>query len=278
LARKRGKQSRVGGSRKWETKVPELVGVKSENTIHVVTIDNPPVNAFHPDVGEALLDAFADIARAPVRVRAVILTGAGKFFMAGGDIRHFRGLDGVTSAQYARRIQIVQEIIAHFHCPVIAAVNGSALGGGCELMMACDIRIASQDALFGQPEVSLGIIPGAGGTQNLPRLVSTGMAKRLLFTGEQISAAEALRIGLIDEITPAGRVQDRAMEMAVQIAANAPLAVSAAKKAVNLGLELGVAEALRLEAELMGGLFETEDVREGVAAFLEKRQPRFRGC
>lgn len=254
-----------------------LVRVRTEGDIHVVTIDNPPVNAFHPDVGEELLAAFDGIAARRHAARAVIVTGAGRYFMAGGDIRHFQTLNAISAARYARRIQIIQEIIAHFHCPVIAAVNGAALGGGCELMMACDIRIAADDALFGQPEVSLGIIPGAGGTQNLPRLVPTGIAKRLLFTGDRINAQEALRIGLVDEVVSAGDLLPHALALAGRIARNAPLAVSAAKQAVNLGLELGLSEALRLETSLFAKLFHTADVPEGVAAFLAKREPRFEG-
>lgn len=253
--------------------------VKTEvnDAIAVVTIDNPPVNAFHPDVGEQLIAAFDDLARLNPRVRAVVITGAGKFFMAGGDIKFFQTLDYVSAPRYARRIQIIQEVVLNFHCPVIAAVNGSALGGGCELMMACDIRIASEDALFGQPEVALGIIPGAGGTQNLPRLVPVGVAKRLLFTADRIPAAEALSIGLVDAVVPTDQVLDHALAMAGRIARNAPLAVAAAKKAVNIGLELGLSEALRLETELFAELFHSSDVKEGVSAFVEKRKANFEG-
>jgi enoyl-CoA hydratase len=257
--------------------VSGLVTVRAEGQVRIVTIDNPPVNAFHPDVAEALLAAFDAIAAVTPAPRAVILTGAGRFFMAGGEIRHFQTLDAVSAERYARRIQIIQEVIFHFPCPVIAAVNGSALGGGCELMMACDIRIAAADALFGQPEVSLGIIPGAGGTQNLPRLVPIGTAKRLLFTGDRIPADEALRIGLVDELVPAAEVMPHAMALAARIADNAPLAVRAAKQAVNLGLELGLSEALRLETSLFANLFRSTDVAEGVAAFLAKRPPEFQG-
>jgi enoyl-CoA hydratase len=257
--------------------VGELVKVCVEGDVRVVTISNPPVNAFHPDVAEALLAAMDGIAASELPARAVILTGEGRYFMAGGDIRHFQTLNAISAERYARRIQIIQEAITNFPCPVIAAVNGAALGGGCELMMACDIRIAADDALFGQPEVALGIIPGAGGTQNLARLVPIGVAKRLLFTGDRIPAAEALRIGLVDEIVPAGELLPHARALAGRIAANAPLAVRAAKQAVNLGVELGLAEALQLEARLFASLFHSTDVAEGVAAFLEKRKPQFKG-
>jgi len=248
-----------------------------EGHIAVVTFDNPPVNAFHPAVAEQLVEVFDQLGRTEPPCRAIILTGAGRFFMAGGDIRHFQTLDHVSAARYARRIQIIQEAILHFPCPVVAAVNGTALGGGCELMMACDIRVASEDALFGQPEVALGIIPGAGGTQNLPRLIPVGAAKRLLFTGDRIPAREALAIGLVDAVVPADKVMPHARALAGRIAANAPLAVAAAKKAVNLGLELGLADALRLETELFAELFHSLDVKEGIAAFVEKRKPIFRG-
>lgn len=255
----------------------EWVNTRTEGDVCVVTIDNPPVNAFHPRVAEALIEAFDALERRRPSPRAVIVTGAGRYFMAGGDIRVFQTLDETSAERYARRIQICQEIILHFEAPVIAAVNGSALGGGCELMMACDIRIVADDAVFGQPEVTLGVIPGAGGTQNLPRLVPIGTAKKLLFTGERISAAEAMRIGLVDQVAPANAVMDEAMKLAQRIAQNAPLAVAAAKRAVNLGVELNLSEALRLEAKLLGELFRSQDVREGVAAFVEKRPAKFEG-
>ena len=248
-----------------------------EGNVCVVTIDNPPVNAFHPKVAEALIETFDRLERLETKPRAVIITGAGRFFMAGGDIRFFQTLDETSAERYARRIQICQEIILHYPAPVIAALNGSALGGGCELMMACDIRVAAEDAVFGQPEVSLGVIPGAGGTQNLPRLVPIGTAKRLLFTGDRSSAAEALDIGLVDVVAPVGGAMREARALAQRIAKNAPLAVAAAKRAVNLGIELNLSEALRLEARLLAELFSSQDVKEGVAAFIEKRPADFQG-
>lgn len=245
--------------------------------ICTMTIDNPPVNALHPDVAESLLDAFNTLALEHPDVRAVIITSVGKHFMAGGDINFFQSLDPVSSGQYARRIQIIQEVITHYPCPVIAAVNGTALGGGCELMMACDIRIASDTAIFGQPEVQLGIIPGAGGTQHLPRLVSMGTAKRLLFTGDRVGASEALAIGLVDQVVPAAELMAEARSLAGRIAKCAPLAVKAAKEAVNTGMELGLAGGLHQETVLFARLFHSADVSEGVSAFLEKRSPNFLG-
>jgi len=251
--------------------------VRCERDGHVatITIDNPPVNALHPDVAAALAEHLEALGDDP-EVRAIVLTAAGRHFMAGGDIRFFESLDRHRAERYVLAIQKMQDSIATLPQPVIAAINGSALGGGCELAMACDIRIADEQATFGQPEVSLGLIPGAGGTQNLARLVPVGRAKRLLFTGDRIDAGEALAIGLVDEVVPAGTCVQHATELAVRIARNAPLAVSAAKRAVNLGLQMSLLDAHRLEASLFVPLVETADFREGVRAFLEKRPATFR--
>jgi enoyl-CoA hydratase/carnithine racemase len=248
--------------------------VRLERDRHVVvlTIDNPPVNALHPDVARALEARFEEI---DTDVRAVVLTGAGRHFMGGGDIAYFRTLTAASAEPYVLGIQRMQDAIGLLPQPVIAAVNGAALGGGCELAMACDIRVADEQAVFAQPEVRLGIIPGAGGTQRLPRLVGAGRAKRLLFTGERLTAALALEWGLVDEVVPAGTSVEQARALGAAIAANAPLAVAAAKRAVNLGLQLGLREAHLLEASLFAPLVETADFREGVDAFFEKRSPRF---
>lgn len=244
--------------------------------VAVVTIDNPPVNALHPDVSTEILAATTEIAN-DESVRVLILTGAGKHFIAGGDIAFFQTLTARTAELYALAIQEMQNTLQRLPIPVIAAVNGTALGGGCELMMACDIRIADERAVIGQPEVGLGIIPGAGGTQMLPRLVPQGIAKRLLFTGERITAQEAQRIGLVDEVTTPGEALDAALRLAEKIAANAPRAVAAAKRAATLGVQMSLADGLKLEAGLFGALFETTDVKEGVQAFLDKRKPDFKG-
>jgi enoyl-CoA hydratase len=242
----------------------------------IVTIDNKPVNALHPNVSDEIL-AAVDAAARDESVRSVVLTGTGKHFVAGGDITYFQTLTPRTAELYALRIQQMQTALQTMGAPVIAAVNGTALGGGCELMMACDIRIAEEQALIGQPEVGLGIIPGAGGTQMLPRLIPLGIAKRLLFTGERIGAREALRIGLVDDVVETGGALAAAVRLAEKINANAPRAVTAAKRAVTLGVQMSLADGLRLEASLFGALFETTDVKEGVAAFLEKRKADFRG-
>lgn len=242
----------------------------------VVTIDNKPVNALHPDVSDEILAAVEGAARNE-EIRTLILTGTGKHFVAGGDIAFFQTLTSRTAELYALRIQQMQGALQTIPIPVIAAVNGTALGGGCELMMACDIRIAEAQALIGQPEVSLGIIPGAGGTQMLPRLVPQGVAKRMLFTGERITARDAQGIGLVDEVVDTGRALEAALSLAEKINANAPRAVAAAKRASTMGLQMSLADGLKLEAALFGALFETADVQEGVRAFLGKRKPDFQG-
>ena len=253
-----------------------LIRITRHGATMIVTIDNKPVNALHPDVSDEIL-AAVDAAARDESVRSVVLTGTGKHFVAGGDITYFQTLTPRTAELYALRIQQMQTALQTMGAPVIAAVNGTALGGGCELMMACDIRLAEEQALIGQPEVGLGIIPGAGGTQMLPRLIPLGIAKRLLFTGERIGAREALRIGLVDEVVETGGALAAAVRLAEKINANAPCAVTAAKRAATLGVQMSLADGLRLEASLFGALFETTDVKEGVAAFLEKRKADFRG-
>jgi enoyl-CoA hydratase len=242
--------------------------------VGVITIDNPPVNALHPDVGRAIAEHVATAGNDP-ELRALVLTGAGRHFMAGGDIAYMRSLDRYRAERYVLGIQEMQDALGLLPQPVIAAINGTALGGGCELAMACDIRIADERAVLGQPEVCLGLIPGAGGTQNLPRLVPHGRAKLLLFTGDRIPAAEALAIGLVDQVVPAGTALTAAVAVAERIAANAPAAVAAAKRAVNLGLQAGLVDGHRIEASLFGPLVETADFGEGTSAFFEKRPATF---
>jgi enoyl-CoA hydratase len=253
-----------------------FIRVSRQAATVVIAIDNKPVNALHPDVSDEILAAVEDAARDEA-IRVLILTGTGKHFVAGGDIAFFQTLTARTAEQYALRIQKMQNTLQTIPIPVIAAVNGTALGGGCELMMACDIRIAEEQALIGQPEVGLGVIPGAGGTQMLPRLVPPGVAKRMLFTGERIGARQAQSIGLVDEVVDTGGALDSALRLAEAIGANAPRAVAAAKRAATLGLQMSLADGLKYEAALFGTLFETEDVKEGVQAFLDKRKPDFSG-
>jgi enoyl-CoA hydratase/carnithine racemase len=251
------------------------VTLERRDATAIITIDNPPVNALHPDVAAAIAEQVAVVAAAR-ELRALVLTGAGKHFMAGGDIEFFKTLNRSRAERYVLGVQRMQDDLATLPQPVIAALNGSALGGGCELAMACDIRIADERAVFGQPEVSLGLIPGAGGTQALPRLVGLGHAKRLLFTGERITAAAALGLGLVDEVVPAGTALESALKLASAIAANAPLAVTAVKRAVALGMQMSLLDANRVEAALFASLAETEDLAEGVRAFFERRPPVFK--
>jgi enoyl-CoA hydratase len=212
-------------------------------------------------------------------VRAVIVTGAGeRAFAAGADITELAMLDGpVDGAALARRGQRITQRIEALRVPVIAAVNGFALGGGCELALACDIRIASDNAKFGQPEVNLGIPPGYGGTQRMARLLGTGAAMLLCTTGAIVDAAEALRIGLVQRVVPLADLIGEARAIAGAIAAKAPLAVTASKRAILDGASLAMSEALALEALHFGSLVGTHDFREGTSAFLAKRAPAFEG-
>lgn len=242
----------------------------------LMTIYNPPANTLSPKVAEALRGELDDVRRKG-GARSIVLTGTGRFFVAGGDLGHFRTLDPVSAERHALRIHEVQAMLRNLPLPVIAAVNGYALGGGCELMLACDTRIADEEAVFGLPEVGLGVIPGAGGTQLLARLVGQGMARRMVFSGERIGAREALARRLVEEVVPAGMAVDAALELAEKVNANAPKAIAAAKQSLNLGAQMPLQDALCMDAALFGSLFHTADTAEGIAAFLEKRSPDFRG-
>lgn len=210
-------------------------------------------------------------------ITAVILTGAGKAFVAGADITELADLDVRSGTQLSANGLYLMKTIQNFPKPVIAAVNGFALGGGCELALACDIRLASEKAKFGQPEVNLGIIPGYGGTQRLARLVGRGKAMQLICTGEMISAAEAYRIGLVEEIYPPEELMDKALEMAKTIAAKGPMAVVMAKECINRGLDVNLTAGCDLEKANFGSICGTGDKNEGMEAFLEKRAPKFTG-
>jgi enoyl-CoA hydratase len=211
-------------------------------------------------------------------IRAVVVTGAGeKAFVAGADIQELAPLGAVEGHAMAARGQAVFDLIENCGKPVIAAINGFALGGGCELAMACTIRIASENARLGQPEVKLGILPGYGATQRLPRLVGKGAALKLLLTGDMVGASEAFRIGLVDEVVPAEALLPRAEALARSISVNAPLAVRGCLEAVHTGYDLPLASALALEASLFGLSCATADKAEGTRAFLEKRQAEWTG-
>lgn len=255
----------------------QLINVTKENQVALLTINHPPVNALNKQVIDDLEKAFQELAEDD-SVGVVIITGAGeKAFVAGADISEFPSLNSDSGEKVSRRGQQVFQQIADFPVPVIAAVNGFALGGGLELALACDIRVMAENAKVGLPEVTLGIFPGYGGTQRLPRFIPLGKAKELIFTGVMIDAAEAYRIGLADHLTAPGEALAKAKELAGIILQRGPVAVRLAKQAINRGLEQTLAEGLKTEAHLFGKLCDTEDQKEGARAFLEKRKPEFKG-
>jgi enoyl-CoA hydratase len=259
---------------------PTLANVLYEkrNGIAYVTLNRPKVlNALNTPTWRDLRTAFED-AREDDAVRGVILTGAGdKAFIAGADISELAQAGAFQAEESSRFGQRVLEFIENLGKPVIAAINGFALGGGCETAMACTIRIAVEHAKFGQPEVKLGLLPGAGGTQRLPRLVGKGRALHLILSGEMIGAEEAYRIGLVNEIVPAANLITRAEAILKQISANAPIAIKFALEATNKGLDTSQSEGFALEASYFGICAATEDKKEGTSAFLEKRAPQFHG-
>jgi enoyl-CoA hydratase len=256
----------------------ENVVYEKKGPIAYVTLNRPKVmNALNKATIIELRAAFED-ARDDSAVRGVILTGAGeKAFAAGADIAEIANNTAVEAEEATRRGQALTDLIENLGKPVIAAVNGFALGGGCELAMACTIRIASDNARFGQPEVKLGVMPGYGGTQRMPRLVGKGRALKLILSGDLIDAAEAYRIGLVDELESNAHVIERAETVLKKFLVNAPLSVKYSIEAVNKGLETSVAEGMLLEASLFAVCASTEDKKEGTSAFLEKRAPKFQG-
>ena len=256
----------------------ENILFEKKNAIGYVTVNRPKaLNALNVATMEELRAAFIEI-RDDAGLRTAILTGAGeKAFVAGADINELARQDAVQGKAFAHRGQSVFDLIENLGKPVIACINGFALGGGCELALACTMRLASENAKLGQPEVKLGIIPGYGGSQRLPRLVGKGIAMQLILSGEMISAQEALRVGLVNEVTAPADVIPRAEALAQKIIANAPLAIQYAIEAVNKGMEMTLAEGLFLEAALFGVCCSTEDKKEGTTAFLEKRAAQFKG-
>ena len=252
--------------------------LQREGAVAVVTVNRPKVlNALNiATLGE--LAATMRRLQQDETVRCVVVTGAGeKSFIAGADINELTSLTPTQGREHARAGQAVLDLIEQLGKPVIAAINGYALGGGCELAMACTIRIAADTARLGQPEINLGMIPGFGGTQRLSRLVGTGRALELLLTGEPIGAAEAYRLGLVNRVVPASELMAEAHRLAAAIAAKAPVAVRYMLEAVRGGVQLPLGEAQALEAALFGLAASTADMREGARAFLEKRAPEFKG-
>jgi enoyl-CoA hydratase/carnithine racemase len=256
----------------------ENVLYEKKGPISYVTINRPKVlNALNAKTISELRTAFEN-ARDDSDVRGVVFTGAGdKAFAAGADISEMASDTPLTAEEKTRSGQALTELIENLGKPVIAAVNGFALGGGCELSMASTIRIASETAKFGQPEVKIGIMPGYGGTQRLPRLVGKGRALQLILSGEFVSAPEAYRIGLVNEVVPAANLLARAEAILNQIISNAPVGVKYSIEAVNKGLDASLEEGLLLEASLFAVCAATEDKKEGTSAFLSKRAPKFQG-
>ena len=256
----------------------ENIRVDKRGPLATVTLDRPKVlNALNAVTFTELDSAFDQLA-SDGEVRVVLLTGAGeRAFAAGADIRELAAVGAGEGKAFSLRGQAVFRKIETLGKPVIACVRGFALGGGCELAMACTLRIAAEDAKFGQPEVKLGVIPGYGGSQRLPRLVGRGAALKLLLTGAIIDAPEALRIGLVDEVVPAGELLSRAESLAGEIAAQAPLAIAETLRVVDEGLDVALDLALLREADRFGHLCDTADKAEGTTAFLEKRKPVWKG-
>jgi enoyl-CoA hydratase len=257
---------------------PETVHVERDGAVAVVTIDRRQVlNALDRATIDHLRRVTLDLRR-DEGVRCVIVTGAGeKAFVAGADIQELETLSPTEAEAYALAGQHVFDLVEHLGKPVVAAVNGFALGGGCELAMACTLRVAAETARFGQPEVKLGVTPGFGGTQRLPRLVGKGRALDLLLTGRLVDAQEALAIGLVNRVVPPADLMPKSRELAVALASLAPVAMRSIIEAVHRGTEMAFHEAAYLEAALFGLCFSTADMREGTRAFLEKRPATFIG-
>lgn len=274
-----------------------LVDIETRGPVGLITLNNPPMNVLCSALLEDLSVA-AEKLEADTNVRAMVITGAGRAFVAGADIKEMAAMDPEAAVQFARKGQGVFDRLQALSKPVIGAINGFALGGGTELALACDVRVASEAARFGQPEVNLGVMPGFGGTQRLSRLVGPGKAKELIFTGDIISAREALSIGLAQVVVDGykkdekgelmknekgkpipdnGPVVAAAMEMATKMASKGPVALKLAKRVINEGLDWTLREGLDQESQQFGELFNTQDQKEGMAAFMEKRPAKFIG-
>jgi enoyl-CoA hydratase len=255
----------------------EFVNYQIKDCIATVLVDRPPVNALNSQVEEEIGQVFEELALLE-EVSAVIFTGGGeKAFIAGADIEMLSTKTPQGAHEMSTFTKRVLLKIQTFDRVVIAAINGLALGGGCEFAMACDIRVMDESTIIGLPEVSLGLLPGAGGTQRLARLVGPGKAKELILTGDPIDANEAKSIGLIERIAPKGKAVSEAISLAKRILMRGPVAVMNSKKAINASITMTFEEGLKRETELFSALFETQDMNEGVSAFLEKRRPNFKG-
>jgi enoyl-CoA hydratase len=255
----------------------EYVKVERDGEVAVLTVDRQDkLNALNAQVQEEITEALLSLGKEDHR--ALVLTGAGeRAFVAGADLGAMKGMGVLEVKAFGEIGKAMMEALEGIPVPTIAAVNGFALGGGSELALACDIRIAAENASFGFPEVTVGIMPGAGGTQRLPRVVGTALARELIFTGRRVSAGEAKEIGLVNKVVPEGEALSAAKEMGWEIAANAPVAVRHAKAALDLALNADPASGIEYEADQFALLFATEDAREGMSAFSERRKPKFEG-
>jgi enoyl-CoA hydratase len=254
-----------------------MICLEKDGPLAIVTLTNPPLNVLHPQMAAELDACFTSLATDPEVVVALVTGQAERAFCAGFDIKEFPNIMAPGAAErLTRALHASLGKIAHLGKPTIAAVNGLALGGGLELSMACDIRIVAANAQMGQPEIKLGLLPGAGGTQRLPRLVGAGIAKELMYLGDPIGAEEAYRLGLANRVVPTGEALAAAKQMGRTIAGMAGVALRYIQEAVNRGLDTTLDAGLQIEADLFAKVFQTEDVREGVEAFINKRQPKFR--
>lgn len=256
----------------------ENIILEKEDGIATLYINRPKaLNALNKATLVEMNQAIDDVA-SDDSIKVLMITGAGdKAFVAGADIAYMQSLSAVEGRAFSEYGESVFRKLECLEIPVIAAINGFALGGGCELAMACDIRLAAENAVFGQPEVGLGVIPGFGGTQRLPRLIGEGRAKELIFTADSIDAKEAYRIGLVNRVYPADRLMEEARKMAAKILTKAPLAVGFAKYAIGRGMQVDIDTAVAIESDMFGMCTSTSDQKEGMTAFLEKRKPVFQG-
>lgn len=255
----------------------ELISCQIEDGIGIVTLDNPPMNTLSDAMRSNITSLFDELKLKKEEIRVLIITGAGKAFVAGANIKEFPFLTQESARARLQKSKEMWSRFEQFEMPMICAINGYCFGGGLEIAMICDIRIASENAELGQLEINVGVIPGAGGTQRLPRLVGEGIAKEMVFTGKRITAIEAQRIGLVNKVVSPEKLLEEAMDMARLICTKPPLSLRALKEVMNRGLSMPLSQALQLEVDFWCYLCGTEDQKEGARAFLEKRTPVYTG-
>jgi len=253
---------------------------EKKDNVAWITLNNPErYNALDYEMRRELKEALEDAAK-DGDIRAVVIRGSGKAFSAGADIKAFLEWTPLKVVEVFKEVGtsfVISRIIREMPKPVIAVVHGYCLGGGFELVQACDIVIASEDAVFGQPEINVGVIPGGGGTQRLPRLIGEKKAKELIFTGDRVSAREMAELGLVNRVVPPDKLMDTVNELLEKIKSKSPVMIAAAKEAINASMEMSLTEGLKYEAQVFANLFSTEDQKEGAKAFLEKRKPEWKG-